>query len=339
MTQVPDVVRFDQDLTPQDRARVTSSLARLELPSDFDEVRIARLPGGASNNNYRVAAIQRTAVLRVAAPDAGRFGIDRGAGLAAHRLVAAAGIAPDLIAEHLPSGDCLTPFLPGRTVDAELLGQPGVLNACIDLLRRTHATRSADLAGCGRFSGSRDIRAYVDTARSEGLELPSDIDAMVEASIRVDPVGMPFGARLAHNDVQLANFLCDDSGRMWLLDWEYAGVGNVYFDLAMLASNADMSAEQREDLLAAYFAPAGPVRECDRHRLRAMVFLSALREAMWSVVAGPVMADTGWDYHAWAQRFFEKVRDELTRHGADGLARDAGHAKDDDRVAALLFGE
>jgi len=330
-------VRFDPGMNADDRERVLASLRRLAWPGLDKGMVISRLPGGASNNNYLLVGRQTSAVLRVAAPDAARFGIDRSSGLATHRQVAADAITPTLLGSHLPSGDCLTLFLDGFTIDAESVRQPELLSSCIDLLRKTHGLAVTPGAGIGSFSASRDIDSYVTLARSEGLSLPPDIDDMVEVSRHLDPERMPFGPRLTHNDVQLANFLVDTAGRTWLLDWEYAGTGNIYFDLAMLASNADMSEEEGEVLLRDYFASAGPVRPCDRSRLRAMVVLSALREAMWSVVAGPVMSDTGWDYQAWAERFFTKVRGELALRGIDELAEHAEHTADDDRVASLIY--
>lgn len=330
-----DGVVFSGDLHEGERVRVLASLDRLQWPGEVAAARVGRLAGGASNHNYLLESPSGTWVLRVAAPDAARFAIDRSRGITAHRIVAEAGIAPMLVAVQLPSGDCLTPFIPGTVVDETAVREEATLRSCVRLLRRAHAIPRAGLGELGPFRASADIAQYARTARREGLRLPPDIDEFLAASLMVDPGDMPFGPRLTHNDVQLANFLIDGHRRAWLLDWEYAGAGNVYFDLAMLASNADMAPDECEGLLAEYFGP--DVRPVDRVRLRAMVFLSALREAMWSVVAGVVMTDTGWDYDAWAERFFAKVRAELTELGPQGLAAHARHEPDDERVARLLY--
>jgi thiamine kinase len=56
--------------------------------------------------------------------------------------------------------------------------------------------------------------------------------------------------RLCHNDIHYLNLV--DTGRIVLLDWEYAGIGERMFDLAAIACYHDYSIEQRRELLAHY---------------------------------------------------------------------------------------
>ena len=68
---------------------------------------------------------------------------------------------------------------------------------------------------------------------------------------------------------------------MWLVDFEYAGVGDSWFDLANLSINNDLDDAACEQLLELSF---GEVREAQRARLGLMRIVSDLREAMWGVV-------------------------------------------------------
>ena len=54
-----------------------------------------------------------------------------------------------------------------------------------------------------------------------------------------------------------ANFI-DDGSRIRIVDWEYAGMGDVYFDLANFAVNNDLSDEETAELLHAYFGAVTP---------------------------------------------------------------------------------
>jgi hypothetical protein len=56
---------------------------------------------------------------------------------------------------------------------------------------------------------------------------------------------------LCHNDVHHLN-LVDDGSRLWLLDWEYAAIGDPYFDLASVCCYHNFNAEQRSMLLDFY---------------------------------------------------------------------------------------
>ena len=45
-----------------------------------------------------------------------------------------------------------------------------------------------------------------------------------------------------HNDLHTANFIADGD-RLWLLDWEYAGMNDRYFDLGNFAVNNELDAD------------------------------------------------------------------------------------------------
>ena len=62
-----------------------------------------------------------------------------------------------------------------------------------------------------------------------------------------------------HNDLLTANFLRDaSSGRTWLLDWEYAGMNERFFDLGNYSVNNELDAEGDDRLLETYFGTASP---------------------------------------------------------------------------------
>ena len=100
-------------------------------------------------------------------------------------------------------------------------------------------------------------------------ELPRLLAAAEQLENSVGPIELVFG----HNDLLAAN-LIDDGARLWLVDWEYGGFNSPLFDLGGLASNNELSPEQEDWLLEAYFErrperrPAPPLRR-DEMRLAA----------------------------------------------------------------------
>ena len=75
----------------------------------------------------------------------------------------------------------------------------------------------------------------------------------------------------------VAIFAQAENGGLRILDWEYAGMGDVFFDLANLSRHHDFSETQDVLLLQAYFGQATPQRLA---RLRLMRVASDLREAI-----------------------------------------------------------
>ena len=69
---------------------------------------------------------------------------------------------------------------------------------------------------------------------------------------------------------------------MQLIDWEYAGMGDRWFDLGNFAVNNELDDDQEAPLLEAYFGE--PPDDRRRATLKLFRFMSDFREGMWGVV-------------------------------------------------------
>ena len=108
--------------------------------------------------------------------------------------------------------------------------------------------------------------------------------------------------RPCHNDLLNANFI-DDGHRLRIVDWEYAGMGDVFFDLANFSVNHELDEDARDTLLEAY---VGTLRAGDRRVLELMRFMSDFREAMWGVVQAAV-SELDFDFAAYADEHFARL--------------------------------
>ncbi len=292
---------FAGDIAGGDRERILRVLGGFDLgePLAGD---VSILAGGASNANYLLTAPDGgRRVLRIASRTGERLGYSRWQGVAAHDAVAAAGLAPPIRAVTLPAGHMLTDFIEGPILDGESIRTPGMLERIGRILREFHAADPIR----GRFSIFDEPRRYTTISRAEGLNLPADIDELnrVAAAIEASLARANTADRLCHNDLQLPNFIITGD-TMVVLDWEWAGMGNPYFDLGATAVNAELGRDEVRRLAAAYFESDDPVHES---RVELMMFMSALREATWALVAEPVLA-LDWDYQAWAGEYFARCR-------------------------------
>lgn len=55
-----------------------------------------------------------------------------------------------------------------------------------------------------------------------------------------------------HNDLYFSNILLTDEEKVYFVDWEYASMGNKYFDLALFVCATDLSVENETELLLQY---------------------------------------------------------------------------------------
>ena len=251
-------------------------------------VTIAPLGGGITNHNFRVDLGDETFVLRICGEDTQLLGIDRESELAASRVAAELGLAPEVVAFLEPEGYLVTRFVEGEVGRADV---PRVGAA----LRRLHDGPAIP----SRFDSFRVVEAYRAIAEERGVVVPPlygwahTIASGIEERRRGAPT-LP-----CHNDLLDANFIADGD-RLWIVDWEYAGMGDPYFDLGNFAVNHELDAEGERLLLESYGGS-------DHEALILMRFMSDFREAMWGVVQ-QALSTLDFDFRAYAAEHFERLQ-------------------------------
>jgi thiamine kinase-like enzyme len=185
----------------------------------------------------------------------------------------------------------------------EEMHHPHMLRRVAEALRRYHD--GSDFPGT--FSPFQTVRDYLATAAPRGATLPARFDWMLAHADRLEAaMGGPAQPRPCHNDLLLANWL-DDGERLWIIDWEYAAMGDLYFDLGNFAVHHQLSDEEEEALLRAYFGSA------PRHaigRLKLMKIISDLREAMWAVVQTTI-STLDYDFVGYGRKHFDRYTGQL----------------------------
>ena len=261
--------------------------------------RLDVLGGGITNHNVKVALDDGAAfVLRVAGKDTDLLGIDRRAEHEATRAAASVGVGPEVIAFLEPEGWLVTRFVEGEIPPPGRLREPGQVERVAATLRAVHGGPAVPAT----FDSFRVVEAYRATAAARGVSVPADVDWAWETAAMIEAARGHVDVRPCHNDLLNANFI-DDGTTLRIVDWEYAGMGDVVFDLANFAVNHELDAHGRRALLAAYFdeVPAGLPE-----RLELMRFMSDFREAMWGVVQTAI-SELDFDFAGYAREHFERM--------------------------------
>ena len=256
------------------------------------------LGGGITNHNLKVEVDGESYVLRVAGKDTNLLGIDRMVELAATEAAAALGIGPEVIAFVEPEGWLVTRFVEGGIPPLEQMRDPATLERVAAALRAFHGGPEIP----GVFDSLRVVETYRQTALDRGGSVPAAFDRAHEIAARIEERRASDALVPCHNDLLNANFL-DDGEQLCIVDWEYAGMGDRFFDLANFSINHELDATQSEALLAAYF---GEVRPADVEALELMRFMSDFREAMWGVVQSAV-SELDFDFVGYASEHFERL--------------------------------
>lgn len=260
------------------------------------------LEGGITNRNFQVTLGGREVVVRVPGRDTAELGIDRAAEAEAAQAAARLGVGP-AVAAVIEDPRCIaTDYIAGKTMSAEDLQNETEVIAVSKILRTLHESGETIPTDFDPFDVIHD---HAERATARGATLPPEY-AQAEALAKqirqklTSPLHEPV---FTHNDLLPANLIRSDDGTMHLLDWDYAGMGNRFFDLANFAINAELSADQRELLLASYF---GEANEGNRATLDLMRVMSDFREAMWGVLQG-TLSDLDFDFENYATKHFRRL--------------------------------
>lgn len=266
------------------------TVADADTTTDTDVVRLAEtvpqwagvpievrpLHGGITNRNFVVKVDEREYVIRIPGERTELLGIDRAHEAEAAVRAAELGIGPAVAGELPAVGTLITDLVPGSHLEGTAFVER--LGDVVALLERFHV--SGPLRGA--FPIHRVVEWHGRDAANHGVTPPAIYERLhqhsqrIEAAFAVSPVPtVP-----CHNDLLPGNVLFGED-RVWLLDFEYAGNNDAFFDLGNLSVNCGLDPAGDERLLELYF---GSVTRSRWARLQLMKMMSEFREGMWAVV-------------------------------------------------------
>jgi aminoglycoside phosphotransferase (APT) family kinase protein len=252
---------------------VVDELAARLWPGRVQSIEV--LAHGITNSNYVVDLGDERVVVRVPGANTQLLGIDRTNEVVAGGLAAAAGVGPEVLLTDDGTGCIVFRFIDGRPVPAAELCEEPMLETFVRTLRVVHAAGTAPTI----WNPYDVIRDHRDVALARDVRAPFDMARAFELLDAIE-VARPFRATvLGHNDLLNANFLFD--GQLRIVDWEYAGMTDPYFDLANVAVNNFFPVDAEHSLIRHYFGHDDGARMAT---LAIMKIVSELREAMWGVV-------------------------------------------------------
>jgi thiamine kinase-like enzyme len=291
---------------------------------------LTTLSGGITNRNFRVDADGglddaaqggETFVIRLAGNDTHLLGISREVEHAATVAAAGVGVGPEVTAFIRPEGYLVTRFIVGTGISDQAVHEPVTIRRVADSIRRIHDGPAIP----GIFVPYRIGEAYWALALSRGVPIPAAYEPAhervrsIELAFLRDPVAM----RPCHNDLLNANFI-DDGKRIRIVDWEYAGMGDPFFDLGNFSVNHGLDADEDAVLLEAYEGSVRPERLARVHLMRVV---SDFREAMWGVLQQGV-SSLDVDFVAYADHHFGRLLDNASGPAFEAAMRAVGAGAD-----------
>jgi thiamine kinase-like enzyme len=278
---------------------VEEVITRVPRWNNATDLKVSPLRGGMTNQNYRVDVGKKSYVLRISGDNTELLGINREYEYRTQTIAGELGIAPEVVTYIEPEGYLVTKFIEGRAIPPEELREPENIARVAAILNEIHAMPSIP----GVFSPFLIVRNYEKIAREHNVSFPEKFDWLISQMNDAEAALMNTSRiqRPCHNDLLNGNFLLGN--KLYVLDWEYAGMGDVFFDLANFSNNHELSEDEDHFLLDCYF---GNVSSQALAHLNIMKIMSDFREAMWGLVQVRI-SELDFDFLEYANKHFYRL--------------------------------
>jgi len=130
-----------------------------------------------------------------------------------------------------------------------------------------------------RFELFAMIEDYLNILSTKDVDLPEGYHQVVQAAepVKAALVKNPGSLAPCHCDPLCENLL-DDGERMWIIDWEYSGQNDPYWDLGDLSVEGGFDDAQDMEMLRAY-CNGNP----DQESIARMVIYKAMCDLLWTL--------------------------------------------------------
>ncbi|HEY1775529.1 MAG TPA: choline kinase family protein [Solirubrobacteraceae bacterium] len=277
--------------------QVMDQVAQLRGP----ERSVSPLPGGLTNANYKVVTAAGRFVVRRWSDDTGLLAIDRDNEYENSVRAAEVGVGAEVVA-YLPEHNTMVMgWLEGETLNAQRLRAGG------DLLENVAAS-------CRRLHGARRFRddfdmfeiqpRYLRIVHERGFRLPERYEEFAPhvAAIREAFALRDEGTVPCNNDLLAENFMLTAAG-LRLIDYEYSGNNDPCFELGNVWSESNLSLEQLEQLVGAYYGRRS------RHkvaRARLWGLMSKYGWTLWASISDGI-SDLDFDFWGWGMEKYDRA--------------------------------
>ncbi len=288
------------------------AIARVPFLAKAKNVESTPLTGGITNLNYKIDADGKSYVLRITGADTDKLGIRREVEYCANLAAGQLGIAPEVMYYIEPEGYLVTRFIKAKRLPPEVITQPDNIIRVVRKLRLFHR-RGPKLDA--DFNVFRRIEMLTGVSSQHNCKFPFDLDWIMQQVHQTEQALLkdPYTPTPCHDDLLNMNWLDEEDvpgelGEVRLLDWEYAGMGDIFFDLANFSHHHRLNDDQVRLLLQEYF---GEVTPKNYARFRLMWPMSELHEAMWGTTQTGI-SKLDLDFQGYADLFFGRAREQLT---------------------------
>jgi thiamine kinase-like enzyme len=283
-------------------AAVEEIIKRVDIWKSED-VRYEPLSGGITNHNYLCTVEGKKYVLRIPGAGTDTF-ISRENELSSSQAAAQAGISPEILCVVKPEDAVVMPFIEGEALHPDtVVAKDEHIVKIVSALKQMHEKAV--------FEAKTDVfdmtRQYIRMAEDVNAFFPEDFAWILAISEKIEKAMDRNKTKPAacHNDLLSENFIADPNGKVWILDWEYSGMNDPYFDLGDFAVEHPLGPAQQKLVIETYCG------EYQHHRFCRMMLHQLTADLWWSqwAMIQDRISKIDFDFYSYGLSRYSRFRD------------------------------
>lgn len=270
---------------------------------DASKVKYEPLSGGITNHNYICSVDGEKYVLRIPGAGTETF-IDREIEISSAIAAAKTGSSPEVLCVVKPENAMVIPFIEGEVLHPDtLVADDEHIVKVISAVKQVHDS--------ALFQSETNVfemtRRYIGMAKEVNAFFPDDFDWMLAISEKIEKGMERDKPALAacHNDLLSENFIVAPNGHLWILDWEYGGMNDPYFDLGDFAVEHPMNSAQQKLIIETYCGGYQHHRFC---RMMLHQLTADLWWCQWAMIQDKI-SKIDFDFYTYGLGRYSRFRD------------------------------
>ena len=269
------ILREEKD-APLQLARET--VCRI-LSVSKEEITAISFAGGLTNLNFFVEAAGERYILRLPGRMTGSM-ISRENEKRNAELASSAGFNCELIYCNAETGVRMSRYIDGaETLEAHTVREKENMQKIARILRRLHRSELNMQNRFDPFAEADKYESLLDDPAAQMYTGYGSLRQKVNALLKTRLGELGYEQCPCHNDLVAANLVKGGDGRLYLIDWEYAGTNDPMFDAAALFLENDFSPEEEEDFFRYYYEGGNVPARC---REKILIF-KIVQDFLWSI--------------------------------------------------------
>jgi len=268
------------------------------------EITIQPLSGGLTNTNYKVTVGQKKYFLRIPGESTELLAINRENEYHNSKAAATTGVGPGVL-YHLPEYNVMVlEFLDGQTMSKGALKTIGMPTRMAESIKRLHAGPRF----MTDFNMFRLTEYYVDICNKMNIRMPDEYVERLREVTRIEKAFLTHPVRTVpcNNDLLAENYI-DDGVSLRIIDYEYSGNNDPYFELGNTSQENEFNEDQISELCQVYF---GQVDEAKLSRMKLNMIMSDVGWTLWAAIQAKI-SKIDYDFWGWAIQRWTRAKEKL----------------------------